>query len=182
MEELKLKVGAQVMMLSNDPMGRWVNGSIGKIINIEFDELEEDDILMVELNSGKTVKIIKHTWNIHKYFYDEEKQKINTEIAGSFTQFPIRLAWAVTIHKSQGKTFEKVIIDIGRGTFAHGQIYVALSRCTSFEGIVLKKPIQKRHIWMDYKITNFFKQLKASQRSHQQVDQWPTQPEDYILQ
>ncbi len=74
---------------------------------------------------------------------------------GTFTQYPLMLAWAVTIHKSQGKTFERVVIDIGRGTFAHGQMYVALSRCTSLEGIVLKQPIAKKHIWMDWRVVQF---------------------------
>lgn len=163
--ELELKVGAQVMLLNNDSAGRWVNGSIGKIVDIKFDELEMEDELAVELDNGKLVKITKHSWNIHKYFFNEETQKIDTEVVGSFHQFPLRLAWAVTIHKSQGKTFERVIIDIGKGTFAHGQIYVALSRCTSLEGIVLKQPIQKRHIWMDYKISQFFKQLRQKSES-----------------
>ncbi len=163
--ELELKVGAQVMLLNNDSAGRWVNGSIGKIVDIKFDELEMEDELAVELDNGKLVKITKHSWNIHKYFFNEETQKIDTEVVGSFHQFPLRLAWAVTIHKSQGKTFERVIIDIGTGTFAHGQIYVALSRCTSLEGIVLKQPIQKRHIWMDYKISRFFQQLRQKSES-----------------
>lgn len=152
--ELELKIGAQIMMLSNDMAGRWVNGSIGKVKDILFEEIE------VELDNGRTVKVEQHSWNIHKYFFNEATGRIDTETVGSFTQYPMRLAWAVTIHKSQGKTFENVIIDIGRGTFAHGQIYVALSRCTSFEGIVLKKPIQRRHIWMDKRITNFFNALK----------------------
>lgn len=179
--ELELKVGAQIMLLSNDPVGRWVNGSIGKITKITFDDFEMEDILTVELNNGKSHKIAKHSWNIHKYFFNEDTQKIDTEIAGSFRQFPLRLAWAVTIHKSQGKTFDKVIIDIGRGTFAHGQIYVALSRCTSLEGIILKKQIEKRHIIIDYKITRFFKHLRR-ERSHQPIDQLPTQSADYIHQ
>ncbi|MBL4693755.1 AAA family ATPase [Candidatus Gracilibacteria bacterium] len=177
--ELALKVGAQVMLLNNDSAGRWVNGSIGKVTKIEFDEFEKDDVLTVALDTGKTVTVTKHSWNIHKYFFNEDTQKIDTEIAGSFNQFPLRLAWAVTIHKSQGKTFEKVIIDIGRGTFAHGQIYVALSRCTSLEGITLKVPIEKRHIWMDHKITNYFKSLNQ-ERSAQPIDQWPTQSADCI--
>ncbi len=177
--ELELKVGAQVMLLNNDTARRWVNGSIGKIIKIEFDDMEMDDVLTVELDTGKTVRITKHSWRIHKYFFNEDTQKIDTEIAGEFHQFPLRLAWAVTIHKSQGKTFEKVIIDIGNGTFAHGQIYVALSRCTSFEGIKLKKQIQKRHIWMDRKITEYFKSLRQ-ERSDQPIDQWPMQSADCI--
>jgi ATP-dependent DNA helicase PIF1 len=179
LKELELKEGAQVMLLNNDPAGRWVNGSIGKITKIEFDDIELDDVLTVKLDTGKTVKVCKHDWNIHKYFFNEDTQKLDTEVAGSFHQFPLRLAWAVTIHKSQGKTFEKVIIDIGRGTFAHGQIYVALSRCTSMEGITLKVPIQKRHIWMDYKVTQFFQHQKQ-ERSTQPIDQLPTHSEDYI--
>jgi len=158
--ELELKIGAQVMLLSNDPAGRWVNGSIGKVTDITFDDLVGDDLIVIELNNGKTIELKKHTWNIHKYFYNEEKRMIDTENIGSFTQFPLRLAWAVTIHKSQGKTFDNVIIDIGRGTFAHGQIYVALSRCTSFKGITLKTPIQKRHILMDFRIKQFFENIK----------------------
>ncbi|PIR55243.1 AAA family ATPase [Candidatus Peregrinibacteria bacterium CG10_big_fil_rev_8_21_14_0_10_36_19] len=158
--ELELKVGAQVMLLNNDSAGRWVNGSIGKITAIAFDDLEMEDVLTVKLDTGKSVKITKHSWNIHKYFFNEETQKVDTEVAGSFEQFPLRLAWAVTIHKSQGKTFDKVIIDIGNGTFAHGQIYVALSRCTSLEGITLQVPIQKRHIWLDYKISQFVRTLQ----------------------
>ncbi len=161
MEILDLKVGAQIMMLNNDSSGRWVNGSIGKITKIEFDELEEDDVLQIKLNNGISATVKKHSWNIHKYFYNEEKKSIDTEIAGSFTQFPVRLAWAVTIHKSQGKTFDKVIIDIGNGAFAHGQVYVALSRCRSLEGITLKKHIQKRHIWMDKKIVQYFAALRS---------------------
>lgn len=162
--ELDLKVGAQVMLLSNDPMGRWVNGSIGKIISIEFDDIVGEDLLVVDIEGEKTVEIKRHTWNIHKYVYNEETSQLDTEVVGSFTQFPLRLAWAITIHKSQGKTFENIVIDIGRGTFAHGQIYVALSRCTSFEGIVLKKQIEKRHIWMDRRVNDYFRQNR-SQRS-----------------
>jgi ATP-dependent DNA helicase PIF1 len=158
-KELELKEGAQVMLLNNDAAGRWVNGSIGVITDISFDDIEGDDVLTVKLDTGKSVKITKHSWNIHKYFFNEDTQKIDTEIAGSFHQFPLRLAWAVTIHKSQGKTFEKVNIDIGWGAFAHGQVYVALSRCTSLEGIALRKPIQKHHIIMDHRVTQFFKAM-----------------------
>jgi len=154
---LELKEGAQVMMLSNDYVGGWVNGSIGKIIKIEFDDLELDDVLTIKLDTGKEVKITKHSWRIFRYFFNEETQKLDTEITGSFTQYPLRLAWAVTIHKSQGKTFDKVVIDIGKGAFAHGQVYVALSRCRSLEGITLKKPIQKRHIWSNYQLKQFFR-------------------------
>ena len=159
-EELELKVGAQVMMLNNDQGGRWVNGSIGKIHGIEFDELEGDDVMKVKLEDGNVVRVAKHTWNIYKYFFNDELGRIDTEVAGSFRQFPIRLAWAITIHKSQGKTFENAVIDIGRGTFAHGQLYVALSRCRSYSGISLMKRIERRHILVDRKVVAFGKLAK----------------------
>lgn len=109
----------------------------------------------MELASKKLVKVKKHTWDIYKLYYDAKTKSLGSNTIGSFTQYPLKLAWAVTIHKGQGKTFDKVIIDIGRGTFTHGQTYVALSRCTSLDGIVLKKPIKKHHILMDWKIVNF---------------------------
>jgi len=162
--DLKVKVGAQIMMVNNDAYGRWVNGSIGKIIDIVRDDNEH--IIVAELSDGETVGIAPYTWEIFRFFAEEEQLK--SEVVGRFKQYPLMLAWAVTIHKSQGKTFEKVIIDIGRGTFAHGQTYVALSRCTTLDGIVLKKPILKKHIWTDYKVVNFltkYQYQKAEQSS-----------------
>jgi len=160
MLDLKVKKGAQIMLLNNDPDGEWVNGSIGTIVKIKPGDKEEHDILIVKLTSGKKVAIEQHTWNMYQYFYDDRKGRLDVKTLGSFTQYPLRLAWSVTIHKSQGKTFDKVIIDIGRGTFAHGQTYVALSRCRSLEGIVLKKPILKNHIWMDWRIVKFLTQFQ----------------------
>jgi len=150
--ELNLKVGAQVMLINNDSEGRWVNGTIGRIVEIDDDG---DAEILVELENGEIVDVKRYRWKIIKYKYDKEKKSISTEEVGSFTQFPIILAWAITIHKSQGKTFDKVIIDIGRGTFAHGQLYVALSRCRSLSGIVLRRPIEKRHIIMDRRVVRF---------------------------
>jgi len=149
---LQVKAGAQVMMVNNDPDGRWVNGSIGKIVDV-MQVGKDDHIIVVELNDGGIVEVTPYTWEIFKLFAEEEQ--LNSEVIGRFTQYPLMLAWAVTIHKSQGKTFDRVVIDIGRGTFAHGQAYVALSRCTTLEGIVLKKPILKKHIWTDYKVVKF---------------------------
>lgn len=149
--ELKLKVGAQIMMVNNDSMGRWVNGSIGRVIDII--QIEGEKVIVVELTDGSVVEILPHTWEIFRFY--AENGELKSEVIGKFTQYPLILAWAVTIHKSQGKTFDKVVIDIGRGTFAHGQVYVALSRCTTLEGIVLKKTISKKHIWMDWKIVDF---------------------------
>lgn len=163
-KELKIKKGAQVMLLNNDKEGRWVNGSVGKVLEILIDE-DFEDTLIVELEDGEVVRVGPHTWNIHNYFFDEEDEEVKTEEIGSFTQYPVRLAWAVTIHKGQGKTFEKVIINFGNGTFAHGQAYVALSRCESLENIVLKTKIRKRDIKTDRQIHKFFSKLKNKKPS-----------------
>lgn len=161
-EELQFKVGAQIMMLNNDLTGRWVNGTIGKIIRIKKSEDEEDeDVIEAELQNGKTVEITRHTWEIYRFSLNEDNQ-LDSEIVGTFTQYPFRLAFAVTIHKAQGKTFEKVIVDVGFGTFAHGQMYVALSRCTSLQGLVLKKAIKPNDIRMDYQVVKFLTRYQYS--------------------
>ena len=153
-ETLELKPGAQVMLLTNDRKGRWVNGTIGRVAKI-VKVPDDDDIVCVDLPDAGRVELSTNTWDLFRFRYEAESDRIESESVGSFTQYPLRLAWAVTIHKSQGKTFDRVVIDIGRGAFAHGQVYVALSRCTSFEGIVLKTPIRKSHIWMDWRIVRF---------------------------
>jgi len=150
--ELQVKVEAQVMMLNNDTEGRWVNGSIGKITGITQNRKGEG-IIIAELADGDEVEITPFTWEIYHFFVDGGQ--LQSEVVGKFTQYPLMLAWAVTIHKGQGKTFDRVIIDIGRGTFAHGQMYVALSRCTTLGGIVLKKPALKKHIWTNYQVMDF---------------------------
>lgn len=153
--ELELKIGSQIMLLNNDSTARWVNGSVGRIIDIVFDDFEGEDALKVELSGGEIVDVLPHKWDMYKYFMDEETKKLKSKSIGSYRQYPIRLAWAVTIHKAQGKTFDKVVVDIGNGAFAHGQVYVAISRASSFEGLILKKPILKKHIWMDRNIVQF---------------------------
>jgi len=162
--DLQLKVGAQIMMVNNDADGRWVNGSIEKITNITQDRNGED-IIIAELAHGTEVEITPYTWEIFRFFVEEGQ--LQSEVVGRFKQYPLMLAWAVTIHKSQGKTFDKVIVDIGKGTFSYGQIYVALSRCTTLDGIVLKKPILKKHIWTDYKVVGFLTkyQYKRAEQS-----------------
>lgn len=153
---LKLKVGAQVMMLNNDKESRWVNGSIGKIVDIGR-EIKGAKVL-VELDGGEVVEVLPYTWNNYKHFLDKAKNKVETEIVGTYTQYPLKLAWAVTIHKAQGKTFQKAVLDIGWGTFAHGQLYVALSRCETLSGLVLKQPLLKRHVITDPAVVEFMKQ------------------------
>ena len=135
---LTLKAGAQVMFIKNDPERRWVNGTIARI-----DKIEKEQIY-VRMENDRVINIEREVWENVVYRYDYKENKITDEVVGTFKQFPLKLAWAITIHKSQGLTFEKVILDLGSGAFAAGQLYVALSRCTSLEGIVLKKPVQPR--------------------------------------
>jgi ATP-dependent exoDNAse (exonuclease V) alpha subunit len=160
--ELKLKKGAQIMLLNNDAYGQWVNGTIGKIKKFAKDE-DGEDVIIAKLDNGETVEISPYTWKIYKYFLKDEE--LHSEDVGSFHQYPVRLAFAVTIHKSQGKTFEKVVIDVGRGTFAHGQMYVALSRCTTMEGLVLKNPLKKGHVLMDWQVMKFLTGLQYAKAS-----------------
>jgi len=152
--ELKLKTGAQVMFVKNDRARRWVNGTIGKI-----SELAEDHVtVQVEEGGGTfTYDVLEDTWEVRKHTLDYASHSISTEVIGSFTQYPLRLAWAVTIHKSQGLTFDDVIVDLGAGAFAHGQTYVALSRCTSFEGLVLKSKVRRKDIIVDYAVSDFYR-------------------------
>src|SRR4030043_2444599 len=157
--DLQIKKDAQVMLLNNDSLFRWVNGSIGKIVDIE-QQKGEDDVIIVELVTGEVVEVLPYRWELFNYYFDKNKHSIESEVVGSFTQYPLRLAWAVTIHKSQGKTFDNVVIDIGRGTFASGQVYVALSRCTRLDGLVIKKQIEKRTIFMDWKVVKFMTQFQ----------------------
>jgi ATP-dependent DNA helicase PIF1 len=158
---LNLKIGSQIMLLNNDGWGRWVNGTIGKIVDI----LEEH--VLVELADGTIEEVSPFTWEIFHFNLNQLSHQLEAEVVGKFTQLPLRLAWAITIHKSQGKTFDKVILDIGKGTFAHGQLYVALSRCRSLAGIILKKKVKKSHIIMDYKVINFVTKYQYKQSDSQ---------------
>jgi hypothetical protein len=154
-KELKLKKGSQIMMLNNDQLGRWVNGTIGVMTGTAKDG-EGNMLIKANLDTGENVFISPFTWSIYRFFI--EGSQLVSDVVGTFTQYPLRLAFAVTIHKSQGKTFNRVIIDLGRGTFAHGQLYVALSRCTCLEGIVLRKPVKKGHILLDWAVVKFLTQ------------------------
>lgn len=148
--KLKLKKGAQIMMLKNDAGKRWVNGTIGKV------EKLENDKIIVSIN-GRKHSVEKESWNEVEYVLNREKDEFEEKIIAGFTQYPIRLSYAMTIHKSQGKTFEKITVDVGTGAFAHGQVYVALSRSTTLNGIILNNPIRNNDIIVDPRVVEYYK-------------------------
>ncbi|WP_175955539.1 AAA family ATPase [Schaalia sp. Marseille-Q2122] len=150
--ELTLKVGAQVMLLNNDPQERWVNGSLGEVIDIDLSDPYEP-IVVTRLIDGRIVDVTEHTWDVTRPRRDGSA--LVHEVVGSFTQMPMKLAWAITIHKSQGQTLDRVIIDLSGGTFATGQLYVALSRCTSLEGVVLTRQVFPRDLKIDHRVKAF---------------------------
>jgi len=152
-EILKLKVGAQVLFIRNDPKKRWVNGTLGKILKFDKNRVSV-------LTENGVVEVESETWDMTKYQLNPVNNRVESEIIGSFAQLPIKLAWAITIHKSQGQTFEKVVLDITGGAFAHGQIYVALSRCATLQGLILKRKVYPAAIIVDPEVVQFYEQIK----------------------
>lgn len=147
--QLTLKVGARVMLLNNDKRRRWVNGEVVTILETKTDSI------VVEFDDNTVDEIVTHTWETVKFIFDEEEKKIVPIKAGSFTQIPVKLAWAITIHKSQGKTFEKMFVDMGSGAFAEGQTYVALSRSKGLEGLKLASPLRKEDVFVNKDVKKF---------------------------
>ncbi|WP_144875247.1 ATP-dependent RecD-like DNA helicase [Microbacterium sp. 1.5R] len=154
--ELKLKVGAQVMFLRNDTSmsgepPRWVNGTIGTVVRIL------GETVRVEID-GEEVDVEPAVWERFRYSYEQATKKLTRDVIAEFTQFPLRLAWAVTIHKSQGKTYDRAIVDLGSGAFAPGQTYVALSRLTSLDGLYLSRPLRPSDIRVDEDVRRFMRE------------------------
>ncbi len=155
-ENLRLRLGAQVVFLKNDANRRWVNGSIGKVSYCDSSQIK------VLFEDGTEHDVLPADWENNLYRWDDTKKRVATETIGTFKQFPLKPAWAITIHKSQGLTFDRLRIDLGKGTFAHGQLYVALSRARTLEGIKLTRPVRYNDIIVDQRIIDFMMEMRRN--------------------
>lgn len=153
-EHLRIAVGAQVMLLNNHPGGLWANGTLGEVLSIR--EEDGEPVVTVRCRDDVTVEVGRHTWEVKRP--QVGNGSLRYEQVGSFTQLPLRLAWAITIHKSQGQTLDRVVVDLTGGTFASGQLYVALSRCTTFAGLVLVRDVQPQNLRADLRVREFLAQ------------------------
>ncbi|WNG88587.1 AAA family ATPase [Mycobacterium sp. ITM-2016-00317] len=152
-ETLRFKVGAQVMMLNNDQGGRWVNGTVGRVVGVGYDRYGA--VVEVEFPDGTAAEVTPFTWEVTRPVMSGSS--LSREVVGAYTQLPFKLAWAITIHKSQGQTLERVVVDLTGGMFSTGQLYVALSRCTSLAGLVLRRPVLPKDLKTDRRVARFLR-------------------------
>lgn len=152
-DRLTLKAGARIMFTKNDLNKQWVNGTLGTVMDFGKEHIE------VELDHGKKLKVPQVEWEDNRYKWNDKAKTLDKDTVGTYTQYPLKLAWAITIHKSQGLTFERVVIDLHSGAFDTGQAYVALSRCTTFNGIWLAVPFQERDIMVDERVVDFMRDV-----------------------
>lgn len=168
---LELKVGAQVLFVRNDKEKRWVNGTLGTVTGFTQNEEDTPGTIQVCTEDGAELDVEREIWDNIKYSFNEKEQKIEEQTIGTFRQFPLRLAWAITVHKSQGLTFRYVKIDFSGGVFAGGQTYVALSRCTSLQGISLQKPIRPEDIFIKSEVIRFAHTYNDQRVIHSALEQ-----------
>ena len=163
--QLALKEGAQVIFIRNDKQGRWCNGTIGRVTRLS------DQSVYVALENGAEMQVEWEIWENMQYSYNEKEKKVEEKVLGSFSQLPLKPAWALTVHRSQGLTFSRVVIDFAGGAFTGGQTYVALSRCTSLEGITLLKPLSDRDIIVNPAVVEFSRQFNNRQLINEAMEQ-----------
>lgn len=163
-EELRFKVGAQIMMLNNDPFDRWVNGTLCRVADVRMDDgADSSTVVTVEFTDGDTADVRPFTWEATRPVVDGGS--LRREVIGTYTQLPFKLAWAITIHKSQGQTLDRMVVDLSGGMFSFGQLYVALSRCTSLRGLVLKRPVLPKDLKTDKRVVRFLRRAIADEGS-----------------
>ena len=163
--QLALKEGAQVIFIRNDKQGRWCNGTIGRVTRLS------DHSVYVALENGAEMQVEWEIWENMQYSYNEKEKKVEEKVLGSFSQLPLKPAWALTVHRSQGLTFNRVVIDFAGGAFTGGQTYVALSRCTSLDGITLLKPLSERDIIVNPAVVEFSRQFNNRQLINEAMEQ-----------
>lgn len=153
--DLRLRVGAQVMFTRNDKMRRWVNGTMGKVV-----EVRDDQVMVLIPGDSRSVEVTPERWEQYEYRWDSVKKQLVTEVVGCFVQIPLTHAWAATIHKAQGQTFDHALVDLGHGAFASGQAYVAVSRCRSRQGLRLARPLREDDVLVDPQILAFYDEMR----------------------